>query len=148
MKAKRAKNAALLTLVDKDHLSWKTLNQLINGPVFDQALRDLLNSYVPFEKCDLSPKSCHDSASALQKDCIELAGIKVPFLVSNGRVFLDMLAAFTVLGQLRLPLKVGIIVELAIKYVRRLFYLTKNLHFYFQLRLSIPVFELQYFNFT
>ena len=98
--------------MDKDHLSWKTLNQLINGPVFDQALRDLLNSYVPFEKCDLSPKSCHDSASALQKDCIELAGIKVPFLVSNGRVFLDMLAAFTVLGQLRLPLKVGIMLSM------------------------------------
>ena len=45
------------------------------------------------------------SNRTLQQDCIDLAGVKVPFLVSNGRVFLDMLASFTVLGQLRLPLK-------------------------------------------
>ena len=41
---------------------------------------------------------------SLEHDHLQIGGVKVPFLVSRGRVFFDQLAAFTVLGQLRLPL--------------------------------------------
>ena len=75
--AKRAKNTALLALVDKDYFSWKTLNQLVNGPVFDQALRDMLNSYVPFEPSSMTNGGTIFSSRTLQQDCIDLAGVKV-----------------------------------------------------------------------
>ena len=41
---------------------------------------------------------------SLEHDHLQIGSVKVPFLVSRGRVFFDQLAAFTVLGQLRLPL--------------------------------------------
>ena len=41
---------------------------------------------------------------SLEHDHLLIGNVKVPFLVSKGRVFFDQLAAFTVLGQLRLPL--------------------------------------------
>ena len=41
---------------------------------------------------------------SLEHDHLQIGNVKVPFLVARGRVFFDLLAAFTVLGQLRLPL--------------------------------------------
>ena len=41
---------------------------------------------------------------SLEHDHLQIGSVKVPFLVSRGRVFFDQLAASTVLGQLRLPL--------------------------------------------
>ena len=88
-------------------------------------MRDVLNAYVPFEdgkQEDLSSiidqhessKIKSDSAAdnstrtgvehSLEHDHLQIGSVKVPFLVSRGRVFFDQLAAFTVLGQLRLPL--------------------------------------------
>ena len=43
-------------------------------------------------------------AHSLEHDHMQIGSVKVPFLVSRGRVFFDQLAAFTLLGQLRLPL--------------------------------------------
>ena len=85
-----------------------------------------MNDYVPFEdgkQCgeglnsiisgsDTSTKvsSGVNSLSSdviehsLEHDHLQIGSVKVPFLVSRGRVFFDQLAAFTVLGQLRLPL--------------------------------------------
>ena len=90
-----------------------------------QALRDVLNAYVPFEdgkQEDLTSLIGEQEMSkpnsistidndlregvehSLEHDHLQIGSVKVPFLVSRGRVFFDQLAAFTVLGQLRLPL--------------------------------------------
>ena len=100
-----SKNTALAQVVGRDYFSWKTLNLLINGPIFDQSLRDFLNSYKPFEDIVLDVDKMKPWKQTLEQDCVKLAGVNVPFLISNGKIFFDLLASFTILGQLRLPLK-------------------------------------------
>ena len=51
---------------------------------------------------DAEGRTCVEHS--LEHDHLQIGSVKVPFLVSRGRVFFDQLAAFTVLGQLRLPL--------------------------------------------
>ena len=86
-----------------------------------------MNGYIPFEDGNPSGEHFTDHISisgssesssltgpdnktremvghSLEHDHLQIGGVKVPFLVSRGRVFFDQLAAFTVLGQLRLPL--------------------------------------------
>lgn len=101
------------SLWTRPYLSWKSVNIILHREVLDQALRDTLNSYVPFADGRASAAAAQAPSKAsvvsrrdysLERDRIRMLDVDVPFLVSEGCVYLDLLASFALLGQLRLPL--------------------------------------------
>ena len=82
-------------------VSWKALKAMIAENVYPQALRDTLNAYEAFEEVEVS-RVRRD----LEKDHVSLLGVDVGFLISGGggRVYLDIMAAFTLLGELRMAM--------------------------------------------
>ena len=88
-------------LAVKEFVSWNSLKLLINDTLFNQSLRDMLNSYDPSQKSDASSSG----AGKLEKDHLSILGVDVTFVVSKGKVFFEILGAFSLLGELKLAMR-------------------------------------------
>ncbi len=109
VKVVNAKRSSLNPVKDgevrREFVSWNAIRLLINEGLFDQALRDMLNTYEPLkgDDCDMSDTSRRKAS--IEKDHITVSGVDIPFLVSKGRVFFDILGSFSILGELKLAMR-------------------------------------------
>ena len=85
----------------KNFISWNSLKAMINESIYDQALRDLLNSYAPFDNSKSSPDAFDVK---LEKDHMKIAGMDISFIVSRGNVYFDILGSFTIMGELKIAM--------------------------------------------
>ncbi|XP_059090175.1 uncharacterized protein LOC131885977 [Tigriopus californicus] len=84
----------------KDFVSWSALKSLIHDGIYNQAIKDMLNTYQPFE--DRSPKT---KDSRLVDDTITIVGVEIAFIVCKGKIYLEILGSFTILGELKLAMR-------------------------------------------
>lgn len=84
----------------KDFVSWSVLKTLIQESIYNQAIKDMLNTYQPFE--DRLPKT---KDSRLVDDTISIVGVEIAFIVCKGKIYLEILGSFTILGELKLAMR-------------------------------------------
>ncbi len=93
----------------REYVSWKALRLYINGSLHDQALKFAFSQQMPFlEKRRHSTElDANEQAGAatLEKDHIRVAGVDIAFVVSKGKVFFDIMGAFSALGELRIAMR-------------------------------------------
>ncbi len=76
-------------------MSWKAFQFLLEKPIIDKGLTDLLRTY----------SHDHDETKHGEQDVIKIADVTIPFHVKNGVIYLELLPSFSILGKLQLALK-------------------------------------------
>jgi hypothetical protein len=109
-KARRPQMTAEAKPWRHDYLSWKAFKHFLEHNLTDHCLKDLLRTYAPHDteskfEGSLGVGKAPVKFLGSEKDFLKIAGVTIPFAVSHGRVYFDLLAAFTIMGQLQVALK-------------------------------------------